>query len=848
MELKGIAGGYQLSEDDKRLLNKQRAITKSINDQFIQVGAIFLKMSSKNPHEDDWYKRSHRDTNLQSWIDEPDLLYHNVGFNLQTGWMDIDIDAEDPEFNKCVLAAMEYLQIDTRFKFGRKSVGVATHVMVQLGEDESSHFDKLTRFEPREFRLNGKRYHVQLRSFSTNTKAENVAATAKQTVMPGSIYTHKTSAGQPDFSVWYTRDGIAEKAGNVAATTPRRVNFNEVVRAITFATFLYSLRDHWIEGSRHSTAQKVTGWLARIVKDSAAINNNESIASEVYCPVDTLEIAERLIEFVCTHMNDDEKHMRIRALHDAAQKLERNPDAKVPGWPALEQLLGGQYAVALRTVFMPGSDVSQLTAMSERYLYDESDNFYVDRTRFFSMGNYVHEAAHLERRHLGDTIRVGGKPKKAFAVFESSDMRKRIGMRNMYPDLNPGGVYRVSNLGEVLSDEDDADDGALTIFNTWRGWPIKPTNNYDAKLMEKLIGMLDQVLGWLTQDKEPQIAWIKKWLAWTFQRPGDKQQIAWVVIGDQGIGKSWIGNTFVQALMGSLWGSASPKVVDGDFAVEPFIGKMFVFIDEAKFNSDTGVDEIKKLIRSIDVPGAVKFESSTNHRLFARMMFASNRLNIGIGQANTRDRSLFYTKAYDREYTGKAEHEFRAWAETLKPFFEEFTQLMADRNVREHFMYYFMNMEVSKSEVESIKESSSNDAGIVLHNMSWTRRVAKYIIEDGRIFDDLDISFPFTISDLNKRVGEVSMELGFRSMQGAHILAEYEQAGLLERVTVGGMKKLRFREKIGSLTASFGKAISLDLDSKFLFDENDFGPNTCDGSTRPPWKGMKRGVVQEAKF
>src|SRR6185295_20324914 len=104
--------------------------------------------------------------------------------------------------------------------------------------------------------------------------------------------------------------GIAANVRDIAATTPRRVNFNEVVRAIAFGTFLYVVREQWVEGSRQSTAQKVTGWLARVIKDSQAMNNHEGIAEDVFCPIDDIAIAESLIAFVCDQQGDDEKHMR----------------------------------------------------------------------------------------------------------------------------------------------------------------------------------------------------------------------------------------------------------------------------------------------------------------------------------------------------------------------------------------------------------------------------------------------------------------------------------------------------------------------------------------------------------
>lgn len=839
-----VAGGYKLTPEDRGLVNSQRAITKSINDGFIQVGAVYLKPSNKNPYDEDWFNHLKGDTNLQSWIDDPTHQPMNVGFNLQLGWTDIDMDAEDPEYNKAIVAGLGYNGVDTRFQFGRQSVGCATHVMVQLGEDESANFNFLAKFEPKAFKIGDRRFHTQIRSFATNTDAKNLAYTAKQTVMPGSVYSHKTAEGKYDISVWYANSGVANKVTQIAATTARKASFNEIVRGIAFGTVLYVIRDRWVPGERQSTATKLCGWLARVVADSAAMNNHEAMASEVYCPVDADSTAESLIKFLCAELGDDEVNMRVRTYYDARGKLSRNPDAKIPGWPTMEQLIGAERVMALRAVFMPGSDVSELTKMAERYVYDESDNLYIDRNRFWTTGGFVHEGAQLERRHKGDVVRIGGKPREAFRVFESSDLRKRVGLRELYPDLAPGGIFRISGIGEVVPDDSDDDITTLSVFNTWRGWPVSAAVSVNAALMEQCETYLHRLLGLLTRDNENQIKWIQDWLAWTFQHPGDKQQIALVMVGGQGVGKSWFGNRFLPQLMGSLWGSASPKVLEGDFSIAPFLNKMMVFIDEAKFHSEAAVDEIKKLIRGIDVPGAEKFVDARNYRLFSRMLFASNRMDVNIGQANTTDRALFYARTYDKDHLGMKELEFRTWAETLKPWFTEFDDFMKRTDVRQHYVRYFMDRECNKYEIESIKYSSSTESHIVLSNMNWARRVAKHIIEDGRIHEDLDISYPFTPPELFRRVGEVCRELGMPNVQGARILAEFDEAGLIEKVVCGGQRKMRFVCKIGELNKRYGETIGAPLEERFVFDaERDFGPNDCDGSKRPPWLGAKVGVV-----
>lgn len=834
-----LKGGYEIRSEDQPVINAQRAITKQINDRFIQVGAVFLKMSGKMPISDDWAKQNYRDTNLQRWIDDPEFKLHNTGFNLQFGWTDIDIDVEDPDYNACLLAALDHLGVDTRFRFGRRSVGYPTHVLVQLGEAESTNFDDLRKFEPNEFRIGGKRYKTQIRSYSTNTTDKNIQKTAQQTVMPGSIYSHKKVANEYDLSVWYNAQGaIAENVSQVATTTPRRVSFNEIVRAIAFATMLYVVKEEWVEGQRQLTATKIAGWLARVVKDSQAMNNHEVISSDVFCPVDDDSIVESLIHFICNYVGDEEPHMRIRTYYDAQGKLERNPDAKIPGWPAIETLLGGERVMALRAVFTPGSDVSVLTTMAERYVYDESDNSYLDRKRHLLDGAFAHANDELYTRHKGDVVRIGGKPKEAFKVFESSDMRKRVDKRDLYPDLPAGAIFRLNEADEQVDDADEGT-GVSVVFNTWRGWPIKPTDTPDADLMAECGTRLDRLLGYMTQDNTNQIEWYKDWAAWTFQNPGKKQQIAPVVVGGQGVGKSFFGNNFMKSVMGRLWGSASPKVMDTGFSVEPFIDKMFVFIDEAKFHGDASTDEIKKLIRNVDVGGAEKFGHARNYRIFSRLMFASNRFDVGVGQTGVVDRGLFYTKAYDNEFLGINEMQFRAWAENLKPWFAEYAAFLTRRDVREHYVRMLMDRTVTQQQVESIKFSSATDASIITANMSWPRQIAKRIIEEGWVIESTAIETPFSDADLNTRVMELVRQMGFKPVQTSRVMHEFEQAGLIETITSGFRRYKRFTHNIGDITKIYGENIGVSLSSQFEFSEEDYGANTTNVGDRKNWKGAK---------
>lgn len=847
MTFASIRGGFDLSDDDVSVRNVSKALTKVVNERLVQVGAVFLKPSSKFPIDEDWYNRLRGDVDLSEWIDQEDKGQLNVGFNLQFGWMDVDIDADDPEYNQHILMALDYLGLDTRLRFGRRNVGYPTHVLMQLSEDDAENYSELKKFEPKQVVLNRKRAHVQLRSDGPRTK--EVSRSAKQTVVPGSIYPSDDPSKEYDLSVWYTKDGkVADDLRRIADTTPRRCDFTSVVRAVAFGTMSYILRDHWVEGSRQNVANVITGWLARLVDDGKAINNHPSVSVEVFCPVDTDIWAESLIRYICTAMGDDEAAMRIRSFHDAREKLDRNPDAKVPGWHSLNALLGAEAMLAVRAVLTPGSDVSVLTKMADRYVYNEADGKYIDRERHRIYDHYSHEATELERRHKSDTIFIGGKPREAFKIFESSTMRNRVGNTNMRPDLDPGVIYRIDMMNNVVPDE--IDHPASIMFNSWRGWAILPTDEIDPKVMEDVVKYTDRLFGLITRENQDQMTWLKKWIAWIFQKPAEKQQIAPVIIGDQGVGKSFFGETYMKALFSSrLWGVASANLIGDKFNISPFLGKMFVFIDEAKFNNEIAVEEIKKLVRSVSIGGAEKFENAKVHDVYARMAFASNHVNLGISQRDRRDRALFYIRTYDKAYLGKTETEFKVWAETLKPWFDDFDDKLRDPAFLRHMVRYYFDYPTTMQEVESIKYSSVNDPEIVEANQSWTRKVARGILESGWIKDDgLALEVPFSAVDWRRRVALECKEMGIPTISSDHVMLEYKQMNILETVSSKEHgRMLRFTLRWADVCDMYEMSTSVPVNPYRDFDMEDRGINTTEPGALMKRRASKSSMMM-SKF
>ena len=835
MTFEAIQGGYALSADDRMLVNRQKAITKRMNEAFIQVGAIFLKPASKNPIDEGWFDVTRGTTDLQAWIDDPAQQTLNVGFNLQFGWVDVDVDSPDPDFARTVFAAMDHIGIDTRFCFGRRSNGTPTHALLQLGEEEATNFEDLSRFRPNESTIGGKRYHVEIRSFPTDPKS--FAAKARQTVMPGSVYADKQDATKYDPSVWFILGGhrFADNITEIAKTTPRIAPFNSIIRAVAFGMVAYIFRQHWIEGSRQATAHKLTGWLARVVADSQALNSHDGVSKDVWCPIDDHNIAVKLIEFICKQCSDPEDRMRVRAYHDAVSKLEANPDARIPGWSSVASLVGADGIAAMRACLTPGSDVSVLTRLADQYVYDKTTNNYIDKEGQTKQHEiFVHDGHKLLTRHKDDTVFIAGKPKEAFKIFEGSKLRKKADWADVYPEEIPGDMFRVNRTGRRVPDDDTT--GLSVVYNLWQGWQVEPVHDIKSEIMEVCVQHIDTMFGYLTGNDPNQTEWLKKWIAWIRQKPATKQQIAPVIIGGQGVGKSFWGNDFMKSIFGPrLWGTASPKVVDDKFNIGPFKGKMFVFIDEAKFTGKDSVEEIKKLIRSTDIGGMEKFEEARNYRIFSRLAFASNTTKNNIAAFDAYDRALFYMRATDHKKLGCTMGEFMDWAHTLKPFYDSFARILEKEDHVAHMVRYFVDYPTDKYSVESIEHSSGNDPEIVEGSASWARKVAMSIIESGWVEDESTaLTTAFTKERLAERVKQLCDQLGFKNVGPDVVMKELEMGGGIEYKAGFGhtkaMKAYSFRMKWGDIIEAFQHATRLRLSPYRDMNEQDYGPN--DGSSQ----------------
>ena len=348
--------------------------------------------------------------------------------------------------------------------------------------------------------------------------------------------------------------------------------------------------------------------------------------------------------------------------------------------------------------------------------------------------------------------------------------------------------------------------------------------------------MLDRMLGLLTRDNAAQMDWLKKYIAWTIQHPELKQQVCPVIIGGQGIGKSILGDNLMRAMFGELAGSATgAALVNNNFLITPFIGKIIVFIDEVRIEGQTGINELKKIIRQSRISGQVKFGHQRDYYIPARAILAANQTDIGLTPEDAADRALFFIIAWTAENKNMTDREFLEWAVTLKPFYREFVEMLESVAAKQHLMRYFRDYECTREELEDLTHSSRNDEKVIKSTMSKSREIARQIAASAHVIAGNDITAWFNIQHLR---AAIQREDGAKTrVEASSVMMEYERAGVIESARAEG-GYVKFKWGYGKILQKLSEAHNLKLEPVWDTGPGDYDDNPVRSMVDPPqWRG-----------
>jgi hypothetical protein len=801
----------------------QRAITvEFLQKRRLNAPAVWFRPQGWDPSASDALAET-LETDLGMWDAASD---RNLGVRLEAGYIELRITSGDDAFAHAFFLACEHLRVDARAAFGIHQISSILLNIAGAGEQQ---------LWPRGFKDKRGHWTEAAPVISSLPTKSAKAVWGYSRPLPGSLLPDGIVAWRPKgkAAALDVLMGIEDLEPRAIAPTTTPV----IVRAIAYATLAYWIRVY-LDGLTEwdtTLTRRVGGLIARLVREGAAVNaDGKSLDGVCWSPIDTPELALDLIAFLGRlGANAD---LKVAYLHGEAA-MARGQQQKVAGWPAVEETFGVDAKQGIRRAMRAGIDLDLIERLSERYALDVQSGSFIDREAIPKGLAYEKKYDDLMRIYENEAIFIGRKRHNPFKLYVGSELRTDVARTDMFPGEEPGALLRYSPLHGLITSPDTISD-EYRVLNTYRGFTIKPIGTVDEAVMHRVVSALDKMLGLLTRDNDAQMLWLKKFIAWTILFPDKKQQVAPVIVGGQGIGKSFFGETLMYAVFGDLCGTASAALLDDNsFLITPFIGKLITFVDEVRLQTSGVINEIKKLIRQKRVSGMVKFKDQQDYFIYSRLILAANQADIGLTSQDAADRALFFIVAWTAENRNLTDIEFQKWAWGHKDFYAEFTAMLEEVAVRQHLMRYFRGIECKQSELEDLTESSRFDENVVKATMSKPREVAREIAAAGRVHAGSDLTAWFNIHALR---AAILREDGQRSrVEAQAVIKEYEVAGVIESMS-GGF--YRFKYGYGKVLAELGKAHNLELLPQHHFVPGDFDDNPIlSNVNQPPWRGNPKG-------
>lgn len=168
--------------------------------------------------------------------------------------------------------------------------------------------------------------------------------------------------------------------------------------------------------------------------------------------------------------------------------------------------------------------------------------------------------------------------------------------------------------GFALLPGQDAPEG---VYNLWRGWGIEPKEGDVKPALKHLRNVI-------CSGDDKVFRYLLGWLAHCVQKPGDPAEVAVVLRGGRGTGKSTVGRWMAQIFGGHALHILHSRHLTGNFNAH-LRGTCFLFADEAFFAGDrAGADVLKGLVTEPTITIERKGVDAFTARNRLKIMMASN--------------------------------------------------------------------------------------------------------------------------------------------------------------------------------------------------------------------------------
>lgn len=269
--------------------------------------------------------------------------------------------------------------------------------------------------------------------------------------------------------------------------------------------------------------------------------------------------------------------------------------------------------------------------------------------------------------YRGHTVYVWRKDKKG-------EMRlKEVPVADAYLDRKTRPKFE----GITFYPKDELPLDLVGFYNTWGGFPATPKEGDFSHIDYHLRHI------WCRDNLE-HYNYLIGWFAHLFQKPWEKPEVAPVIKGIQGTGKSIIMGGVLGRLLGRYYIQVDkPELFTGKFNFHLY-GKLLITCEESIFGGDQAAKNVaKNMITSETLPMEEKGRTPRTESSHHRIVVLSNE-EIAIG-ADGRERRYFGLEVSDEKANDHA-------------YFEQLAHAIKNGEA-EAFMYYLLHLDLSNFNV-----------------------------------------------------------------------------------------------------------------------------------------------------
>lgn len=468
-------------------------------------------------------KAPERDWDCRVVVSDPNPILANIGdgniaVHLHGRVVDVDVDTFDP----LIPAALDLCLPVSNLVWGREAKPRSHRLYLLSEEFEREQYSSVLR-ALKALRIGplpppGEK---DPGSLSVEIRGGN-RQSAQISVMPGSRH----PGGE-----LYTWDGRLDVSASPALVQPATL-----VNAVRTAAAAALLARFWVTGVRNEMSLALAGALWRM--HSVMVSIAEQVGEEPPDSADALARTERLANAIMDLAGDDptDRRDRMTNIRNTWRKLDRDPSAKTVGATRLGQLCGEDGNAIVRKLYLllcddPGALAFEELAERFRIWYGQGVLIDLDLvTRGLSQFWMTKEQA--SNSMGGSVVALGGKRLPVARLLFSSQAVGRV----------YGVTFDPTTTDLVVENE------AGSFVNQWRGLKTQP---HDEPVTDEDIRPFLDYMHDIVAAGDPDAArWVLDWCADMLQQPGKKPGTALVLVGEQGAGKTFLGECVLGPIIG----------------------------------------------------------------------------------------------------------------------------------------------------------------------------------------------------------------------------------------------------------------------------------------------------------